>query len=61
MRNRYGCTTVEKYDSFASIHKSGCTDETQNENGVSQSIRWGDPNLEKGSERGTQGLRNTTG
>ena len=34
---------------------------TQNEKGGSRSIRWGDPNLAKGSERGTQGLRNTTG
>ena len=33
---------------------------TQNERGGSRSIRWGDPILEKGSERGTQGSRHTT-
>ena len=27
MRGRYGCTTVETYDSFASVCKSGCTNE----------------------------------
>ena len=26
MRGRYGCPTVETYDSFASVRKSGCTD-----------------------------------
>ena len=34
---------------------------TQNENGGSRSIRWGDPTLAKISERGTRGFRHTTG
>ena len=34
---------------------------TQDEKGGSRSIRWGDPNLAKGSERGTRGSRHTTG
>jgi len=33
---------------------------TQNEKGGSRSIRWGDPKLAKGSERGTRGSRRTT-
>ena len=27
VRGRYGCSTVETYNSFASVSKSGCTDE----------------------------------
>ena len=34
---------------------------TKNEKGGSRSIRWGNPTLAKGSERGTRGLRHTTG
>ena len=34
---------------------------TQNENGGSRSIRWGDPTLAKISERGTRGIRHTPG
>ena len=33
----------------------------QNKKGGSRSIRWGDPTLEEGSERGTRGSRHTTG
>ena len=34
---------------------------TENDGGGSRSVRWGDPTLGKGTERGTRGSRHTTG